>query len=210
MQTLVTWLNSTLSTVRWLVVGAMLGGLLVGAFRTTAEPQSTYNPVLDVTHDGVITVQDIQSVAGAWNTTGDPSLFRAVSRSYYLTTTTHQGNQALNACIAGYHMASFAELFDLGTLRYAGELPEAAKAQDSGFGPPFSPVGWVRTGVLPSANATPGNANCEIWSSNASNVNGTTVGLDPVWNNAARNISPWSGLVRTCNTFQRVWCIQDY
>ena len=131
-------------------------------------------------------------------------------RTYYLSTTQVQGNAALTACIAGYHTASLAEIFDVTALRYASELPQAATSADAGSGPPFSLVGWVRTGAASSVNTTPGNANCAVWTSNAGGDNGTAIGLNPQWALAAENISPWDSLVSTCSTNRRVWCVEDY
>lgn len=39
-------------------------------------------------------------------------------RGFYLTTTTHTGDQALAACAAGFHMASLWEILDPSNLRY--------------------------------------------------------------------------------------------
>lgn len=131
-------------------------------------------------------------------------------RTYYLSTTQVQGSGALTACIAGYHMASMAEIFNMSTLRYASELPQAATSADAGSGPPFSLSGWIRTGVSSSVNAVPGNANCAIWTSNIAGENGTTGNLNPQWSPASKNVSPWDALVAGCNANRRVWCVEDY
>jgi hypothetical protein len=66
-------------------------------------------------------------------------------RTFYVTQTTHRGNQTLTACSSGYHMASLWEIFDMSNLRYDTQL--GMTAEDSGFGPPTQTLGWIRTGV---------------------------------------------------------------
>ena len=43
-------------------------------------------------------------------------------RRFYLTKNQLQGNQAINACASGYHMASYWEIHDLSTLQYDTSL----------------------------------------------------------------------------------------
>lgn len=132
-------------------------------------------------------------------------------RTFYLTNTaTYNGSQALSACLPGYHMASMWEIFDLGNLRYASELPEARKLADSGFGPPLSSSGWIRTGSSSNAGAQVGVANCSVWTSSAGGSNGTQAGINPGVLDPSVNISPWDMLVVACSSTARVWCVQDY
>jgi hypothetical protein len=135
-------------------------------------------------------------------TTAAPTL-----RRYYLTVGTVAGNAPLSACVAGYHMASYAEILDPSSLLYDTTL--GTSTGDSGSGPPFSLVGWVRTGVGSSTTTQVGAGNCGVWTSNSAASNGTTVGLNPGWQNAPTNISPWDGLTSACNASRRVWCVQD-
>ncbi len=93
----------------WLLAGLLIGGLLMTAWQARAAG-SGYDPQLDVNHDGVINTLDIQSTAGSWNTSGDPTLVNLVTRGYYQTSSTFAGNAALTACAAGYHMANMAEM----------------------------------------------------------------------------------------------------
>jgi hypothetical protein len=129
-------------------------------------------------------------------------------RKYYLTIANVDGANALNACSAGYHMASLAEIFDTSNLQYNTAL--GFTAPDSGGGPPFSTSGWVRTGVSSNINSTPGNANCAVWTSNSASANGTLTGLNPVWTTSSFNvISPWGPGISTCNLTNHVWCVED-
>jgi hypothetical protein len=199
-----------LLTIVWLIGGIVLGIALTFAVQAVAqEVGSVYDPQLDVNHDGAIDTQDIQSTAGAWNTTGDPTLVNLVTRSYYQTSATFAGNAALTACASGYHMATLAEIFDTSALRYAKEVAGAVQGQDSGNGPPYSITGWIRTGVGSGTNNQVGAGNCQLWTSNNAAHFGTTVALNPDWLGAVTNISPWSGVTFTCNNARRVWCVQD-
>jgi hypothetical protein len=194
----------------WLLAGLILGAALTFALQALAqEGGPTYDPRLDVNHDGAINTQDIQSTAGAWNTLGDPQLVNLTARGYYQTSATFTGSQALTACTSGYHMATLAEIFDTSALRYAREIPGAVQGADSGFGPPYSITGWIRTGVGSGTNNQVGAGNCQVWTSNNAAHFGTTVALNPDWLGAVTNISPWAGVTFTCNSARRVWCVQD-
>ncbi len=199
-----------LMAVIWLIGGIALGIALTFAVQAVAqEGGSTYDPQLDVNHDGAIDTADIQSTASGWNTTGDPALVNLVARGYYQTSATFAGNQALTACTTGYHMATLAEIYDTAALRYAKEIPGAVQGADSGNGPPYSITGWVRTGVGSGINNQVGAGNCQVWTSNNVAHFGTTVALNPDWLGAVTNISPWAGVTFTCNSARRVWCVQD-
>src|SRR5512133_3687902 len=67
--------------------------------------------------------------------------------NFYLTKTSHNGAEALTACAAGYHMASFWEIRDPSNLRY--NTAYGYKTDDSGLGPPTA-GGWIRTGSAAS------------------------------------------------------------
>lgn len=174
---------------RWLEVGVRPGASV--AAYTALTPRQTVSAVPYALH---------ALTAGA-----------SAMRTFYLTNlANYNGSQALTACLPGYHMASMWEIFDLGSLRYATELSEARKLADSGFGPPLSSSGWIRTGSSSSAGAQVGVANCSVWTSSAGGSNGTQAGINPSVLNPAVNISPWDMLVVACSSASRVWCVQDY
>jgi hypothetical protein len=141
-------------------------------------------------------------------------------RKYYLTTLTPNGANADTVCVAGYHFASFAEIMDPSNLEYASDLVTSGQAHslpDSGKGPPFSSLGFIRVGVTGANNNIPGNANCFAlgipWNTSSAAVNGTAIALKPTWTDSPINISPWDATVRTCDNVGapvvRVWCVQD-
>jgi hypothetical protein len=132
------------------------------------------------------------------------------ARSFYLTKTFHQGNNALRACSAGYHMASLWEVYNVSTLKYETIL--GATAPDSGSGPPTfkldqfnayaRAVGWIRTGAHSQGSSPPsqqayGVANCFVWTSNSQNARGSAVGLAGDWSSGQTpggqipQIEPW-------------------
>lgn len=117
-------------------------------------------------------------------------------------------------------MASFAEIMDPSNLEYDMDLVASHVAHslpDSGFGPPFSSLAFIRIGVTGTNNAVAGNANCISggvpWSTSSAAVNGTAIGLSPTWTDAPTKVSPWDAIVRPCaNTtapVAHVWCVQD-
>jgi hypothetical protein len=146
-------------------------------------------------------------------------------RKFYMTSSFPQGNAALTACVAGYHMASLQEILDPSNLEYAHELGNIAHSlPDSGSGPPFSTLAFVRTGVSdPSTgNTVAGNANCNVWTSNSTNEFGTVIALKPTWTDAPSNVSPWDAITKECDNLSdatppagttgarvHVWCVQD-
>jgi len=141
-------------------------------------------------------------------------------RKYYMTSATPQGNAVLTACVSGYHMASLAEIFNMSVLDYATDLVATGDAHtlpDSGSGPPFSSLAFIRVGVTGTNNAVPGNANCisggSPWSTNSAAVNGTAVAIKPTWTDSPTNISPWDATVRPCSNnvapIAHVWCVQN-
>jgi hypothetical protein len=140
------------------------------------------------------------------------------ARKYYLTKNKAQGNQTLNACAAGYHMASFYELFNVSTLQYDTAL--GLQNQDSGTGPPVVVEGWIRTGAANASGSglgTPGMSNCNLWQTNGHDYYGSVVRLSGLWSppsptNLLTPITPWeaSGVtVMACSINYRVWCVQD-
>jgi hypothetical protein len=152
-----------------------------------------------------------------------------VGRHFYITKTRVQGDQALSACSAGYHMASMWEIYDLAGLQYETTL--GLTVADSGSGPPSSgqagvdAMGWIRTGNVPTAGITEaGSATCNVWTSNSPTQNGALIILNPAWHagpsaTASIPASPWvvinnppgatNNIADRCNIPHRVWCVEN-
>ena len=129
------------------------------------------------------------------------------ARLFYLTTTDHNGSEALTACATGFHMASLWEILDTSNLRY--DTTRGLTHADSGLGPPFAVHGWIRTGNQVGDDGA-GNANCLAYTTASELVFGTTVDLPRVWASPEVTlISPWEALAITCNQPKRVWCVQN-
>ena len=129
-------------------------------------------------------------------------------RKFYLTKDTFTGAQALTACAKGYHMASLYEIFDVSNLRYNTIL--GLTADDSGFGPPTSDFGWIRTGQSSSAASIPGVGNCFVWSSDLSTAEGTAVQLRFNFDFQSDDVvNPWTSDASPCHGTIRVWCVQN-
>jgi hypothetical protein len=129
-------------------------------------------------------------------------------RAFYLAGPEVQGSAALNACAAGFHMASLWEIHSVGSLRYETAL--GLQTDDSGFGPPTT-AGWVRTGSFAFAQ-TAGAANCHAWTSTNTADFGTTVGLVFVWaptNTTTSTVLPWLAQAVSCADRRPVWCVED-
>jgi hypothetical protein len=130
------------------------------------------------------------------------------ARGFYLTTSEHNGANALTACTRGFHMASLWEVFDPTNLEYDTTL--GTTDQDSGSGPPSDLIGWIRTGTQAGNTGGPGDANCNAWSSSAVGDSGTTVRLSEEWNiDLVGSIQPWQGIEISCNQPAKVWCVED-
>ena len=105
---------------------------------------------------------------------GNP-LTKDPRKSYYLTQTTHMGNQALTACASGYHMASLWEIFDTSNVRYntvvgLTQVPIQASARL------LTPAGFAQELWL-SAPSRPGLGNCFAWMSPAAWMQGLLLPL---------------------------------
>lgn len=146
------------------------------------------------------------------------------ARKFYLTKNQFQGNQAINACTSGYHMASYWEIHEISGLQYDTTL--GIEADDSGSGPPsqitISPTqhgfayGWIRTGNQSSFQGSiqwPGSPNCASWTSNANGLTGTEVSPNVQWSgpNAPNQpaFSTWMYTATSCGAAQSVWCVQN-
>lgn len=146
-----------------------------------------------------------------------PSLSASLGmRHFYLTRASHNAVQAPTACARGYHFASIWEIVDPSNLRYNTAL--GATSPDSGTGPPTAtPIfsgfriahGWVRTGSSSGTTDTPGQGNCSSWQSDYGFHWGTVANLPSNYTGGEQDIGVWNTEVRTCDTFVRVWCVQD-
>jgi hypothetical protein len=142
-----------------------------------------------------------------------PLLQSSGGRGFYLTpNNTFQGDDALTACAAGYHMASLWEIYDVSNLAYDTVL--GYTGSDSGEGPPTNMLGWVRTGYhTADGDATPGIGNCLAWTSNSATDHGTVVMIGYNWTLTGTAISPWQAIdsagLTECSDSWRVWCVED-
>jgi hypothetical protein len=146
--------------------------------------------------------------------------------NYYLTKTKHNGAQAVTACAAGYHMASIWEIHDPSALRY--NMVFGYTTDDSGLGPPIA-KGWIRTGRGAFGGDSGSSSdlyvrpltNCVAWTSADATDFGKLVNLylpgsevPPDIPNSGIHIPepdmpPWQSWSSSCNTNNRVWCVQD-
>lgn len=130
-------------------------------------------------------------------------------RRYYVTSTLVDGSQAPLACEAGYRMASLWEMVDPSNLKYDASLLTSLTHPDSGQGPPAGQIGWVRTGYASgSSSGTPGQDNCDAWTSNSDSGYGTYVSLTSNWN-AGGDVHIWEAGTYPCNWSLSVWCVED-
>ena len=129
-------------------------------------------------------------------------------RKFYLTDVEYYGNNTAGAsvCAEGYHFASLWEILDVSNLEYNQDL--GATNDDSGYGPPSSIGGWIRTGYSANNDGNPGKANCTNWSTTLRD--GTTAKLVPNWVvSSIQNIHVWDVENFPCSSDQYVWCVED-
>jgi hypothetical protein len=145
----------------------------------------------------------------AW---GDPRPLVVPSttmRQYYLTKNpVSNATQALTACAVGYHMAAVWEILDPSRLKYNTAL--GAARDDSGQGPPSFLGGLVRTGYGSDDGTTPGQANCNAWTSNNPSHYGTYVQLPRSWSAGSGDTHVWEAGITFCSAPARVWCVADH
>ncbi len=146
-------------------------------------------------------------LATGGNTCDDNSCSPRTPQRYYLSQAAYPGSDALVGCEAGFHMASFWEIQDLGNLRYDTTLGFAQS--DSGSGPPALGIGWARSGWASSVVATPGRANCNVWTSDSNMDNGSYAAVPGDWAASGASSSPWQVGVLSCSLSVQVWCIED-
>lgn len=134
-------------------------------------------------------------------------------RRFYITFDSFSGGAALDACDAGFHMASMWELLDVTQLRF--DAARSYGAGDRGEGPPNVFSGWIRTGQFAGSSSTPGQANCFAWDSAMDTHSGTYANLQDAWHPSDfspgrdSRISGWYTGTSTCDTPRRVWCVED-
>lgn len=163
-----------------LLIAAGVGALALGPERAVASPSAAPDSV--------------QSSSGA--------------RQYYMTLSAYPADSATSACAAGYHMASLWEILDPSGLVYNTSLGDSRA--DSGQGPPSGYAGWVHTGYSNNASTTPGQANCNGWSSNSAYDYGTVIGLAMDWVQTANIGDVWEAVALECDTGGvSVWCVED-
>ena len=132
------------------------------------------------------------------------------NRRYYLTAIDFwNGDEADTVCEVGFHFASLWELLDTSNLDYYFGS-DSAYMTDSGSGPPATREGWVRTGYGNNTGTTPGQANCDGWTSPNETDYGTTALLPGAWSDPAfQVIHTWDVRVEPCDSGSNVWCIED-
>jgi hypothetical protein len=140
----------------------------------------------------------------------------AQGRTYWLTAPNFTGAEALTACPSG-HMASMFEILAPSTVEYDTKL--GVTQPDSGNGPPADLWGWIRTGSpasSPGSGATPGVANCAVWTISTWPTNatawGTVVRLRSMWDESISPtlrglFTPWESGIMTCDNKLGVWCV---
>lgn len=138
-----------------------------------------------------------------------PAAVAANGRRFLVTLANVTGSQALDACPAGFHMASLYELHDVTALAYAADQPDVKIQADQGNGPPVGWWGWARTGNAASTTNTAGLANCGTWTSTQAGEYGTIVRLAASWTVGATAISPWQAQTWSCAGLAPVWCVED-
>lgn len=129
------------------------------------------------------------------------------TRQFYLTSALADGDEALTACAAGYHMASLWEITDPSNFKYNTALGKTKP--DSGQGPPTNEHGWVRTGYKPDDSLTIGQANCDAWTSDHDAKNGTMAVLWSDLTDDIEEVGVWTTGVFPCDIGLSVWCIED-
>jgi hypothetical protein len=129
--------------------------------------------------------------------------------SYYLSKSQYDGVGAINACEAGFKMATLWEILDTSILHYDTSLGYQPASGDAGMGPPSGEVGWVRSGGVASIGSGAGNGNCAVWTYNVAGSYGTVIALPNNWTTPGSSLGVWLADYRECNTRQRVWCFRS-
>jgi hypothetical protein len=139
------------------------------------------------------------------DTSGETSLAQSIEmRRFYLSWGWYSAIDAPNSCAAGYHFASLWEIADPSNLKYNTSL--GRDKDDSGEGPPSGYYARLRTGYASDNSATPGNANCDGWTSTTGQ--GTKAALLPNWSSSP-DIGVWDVMASDCSATSTIWCVED-
>ena len=141
---------------------------------------------------------------------GAAYLQHSSGRHFYLTNSSYLPDQALSACAAGYHMASFWEILDVTNLSYDYDHPDAYTKADSGYGPPSYWYGWVRTGQDSAGTNTAGMGNCLNWTDRTGTNYAVAVRLTRTWETPPNEITPWDATSFSCLSTAPVWCVGSF
>jgi type II secretory pathway pseudopilin PulG len=125
-------------------------------------------------------------------------------RQFYLSKSWYSAIDAPDSCAAGYHFASLWEIADPSNLKYNTSYGYAK--DDSGKGPPSNYYARVRTGYGSDNSNTPGQANCNAWTTTTGF--GTKVALDQTWESNP-HIGVWKVTASECSATATIWCIED-
>jgi hypothetical protein len=129
--------------------------------------------------------------------------------SYYLTNGTYDGDDVLDACADGYHMAALWEIWDVSNLAYDTALGFQHTAGDCGEGPPTNVFGWVRTGnIANSGGVAPGTDNCAAYTI-TTGASGTVVSLPNNWSAPSSTIGVWEAGPKASDSAHPVWCVRS-
>jgi len=136
-------------------------------------------------------------------------------KMYYLTRDQVNGDQSIDACSTGFHMANLFEILDTSSLQYATGLPGAFSDLgnvDQGDGPRTLDFGWVRTGYASYPDPTRDpyiSLNCNSESAPTGAEWGTVARL---YDNVTASLmnSEWVGVcARQCSQQFHVWCVEN-
>lgn len=182
-----------------------------GSFSTVGESVLADNLAVKnaIEDPSALDIEGSRATSG--NVCSDGSCSARGARRFYLTSTKHNGAQALQACTEGFHMASLWEIYEVSGLEYT-KIPRrgvvAVTDDDSGEGPPAN-GGWIRTGSDAAASSRPGQGNCMNWSDTG--ATGTFVYLNSLWDAqpAAGEFDYWASGGTQCTENLSVWCVED-
>lgn len=142
----------------------------------------------------------------------------AARRRFYLTPgnpdrntdPVFDGAHALDACAAGFHMASLWEILDPSNLQYDSTLGPIPFRDSSGGPSTGLDLGWVRTGYETSdGNQAANLPNCGLWTEAGGGQWGSRLLLRQDWAGAPSVMGPWSLSVATCGFKGPVWCVEN-
>jgi hypothetical protein len=148
--------------------------------------------------------------AGGGNACADRTCSRRRARRFFLTSSNHNGSQAIGARGVGFHFASLWEVADVSTLEY--DTVRGQTAADSGQGPPSTASGWIPTGffqVLMNGGGIAGIENCGAWTV-ATGVGSRAGLLGNGWDTGpATRSGAWDTDTANCSAPTPVWCVED-